>query len=423
MAKYFKFDSGLVLLYKTNKINTSTSIDISFDCGSRCDGKIPGLSHFCEHMFFTGTNKLSKQESMKRYSDFVKANAYTSCYDIVFTGYIMTNKLVDYLVAVKEMICDSTFTPQAVEEEKKVVIQEIAQYADKYARHVGDLKAYNLYGLEYFKNGILGSKESINSITSKDVKNYVKKYFVKNNCIISICTPLKFSKVKSLIKKYFESTMPSNNLKPLPYKMNKLIMQEKVSMYSKDIDKNFLTITFMLPQKGADIKYKAKLGMICDIIDDIGQGLAKKLRIDNSLIYYIYSQEMLNYQNSYIDISTEVGSENLKPCIDVIFEYIKGIRQNGFTYQQYKTELERDEYYYHTNVNSPDSVKDGLLKHRFYGKFISNEQLHKIIQSISFDELNQTVKEIFDNAKIQVLVYGNADKKDMYTIKQIQKKF
>ena len=61
MAKAYKFDSGLTLLYEKNKINKATHISLDFDCGARCDGTIPGLAHFCEHMFFTETNKLQKQ--------------------------------------------------------------------------------------------------------------------------------------------------------------------------------------------------------------------------------------------------------------------------------------------------------------------------------------------------------------------------
>ena len=85
MAKLYRFDSGLTLLYEVNTINKSTSIEIAFDCGSRCDGKLAGLSHFCEHMFFTGTDELSRQEVSKRYFDFIKTNAFTSNTQIAFT--------------------------------------------------------------------------------------------------------------------------------------------------------------------------------------------------------------------------------------------------------------------------------------------------------------------------------------------------
>ena len=233
MAKFYKFDSGLTLLYETNKINKSTDIDISFNCGARCDGALPGLSHFCEHMFFSGTDKLSKEQVMKRYFDFIKTNAYTSFDNVLFTGSIITSKLRDYLSVVQDMICNSTFTKQAVEDEKEIVIQEIACEVDKHFVHASRLIRYTLYNLEYFKHGILGSKESVNKITSKDVKNYVKKYFVKNNCVISICTPLSFNKTKQIVKKYFNDIMPSNNLKPLPYLKDKLTMQDSVEVFTK----------------------------------------------------------------------------------------------------------------------------------------------------------------------------------------------
>ena len=423
MAKYYKFDSGLTLLYDSNKINNSTSIDITFDCGARCDGNLAGLSHFCEHMFFTGTDKLSKHDVTKRYFDFIKCNAFTNYSEVLFTGHIMTNRLGEYLSAVQDMICNSTFSKQAVEEEKKIVIQEITRDADKHGSQAGRLKAYELYGLEHFNKGILGSKESVSQITSKDVKNYVKKYFVKNNCVISICTPLSFAKVKKLIKNNFDNLMPSNNLKSLPYMQNKLLFDEKVALYHKDIDKNFFGVTFMLNRRGPDLKYRTLINMICNIIDDMSDGLTKKLRVDNSLIYSMDADYIINNQNSYIELATEICKENIKPCLDVIFDYIKELRQNGFSKEQFDKELKKNDYYWETLVITPERCQNDLDRYRFYNHFVSNKDIYNQVKSLTLDELNQTMRELFDNAKIQVFVYGNATKSDVYTIKQVLKKF
>ena len=422
MAKYYKFDSGLILLYEKNIINKSTSLDITFDCGARCDGNLPGLSHFCEHMFFTGTDKLSKQEVSKRYIDFIKTNAYTNYTEILFTGTIITSRLAEYLEAVQDMICNSTFKKDAIEEEKKIVIQEIVRDVDNHARRAGRLKAYELYGLEHFNNGILGTKESVSKITSKDVKNYVKKYFVKNNCVISICSPLNFNKVKSIIKKYFDNTMPSGKLKPLSHMQNKLLFNEKVVTYRNDIDKNFLGVTFMFKRKGPDLKYRTELNAICNIIDDMSDGLTKQLRIDNSLIYSMDADYVINNQNSYIELSTEVCKENIKPCLDVIFEYIKNLKEHGFSKEQFTKELEKDNYYWETFVTNPERCQNDLMRYRFYKKFVSNKDIHNQVQKLKFEDVDKTMRELFKDAKIQVFVYGNATSKDVYTIKQIQKK-
>ena len=320
MAKFYKFDSGLTVLYEQNKINKSTSIEVSFDCGARCDDKLPGLSHFCEHMFFTGTNTLTKQEVTKRYYDFINVNAYTTNTEIVFTGNIITNKLSQYLATVADMICNSTFKQKAVEDEQKVVVQEILQYSDNPIRSAEKLFYYDIYGLEYLKNGVLGSVNTVTQIKSKDVKKYIKKYFVKNNCIISVVSPLSFNRIKQIIKKYFESLIPSNNLTKLPYMENVLAEGEKVSIYNADISKNYLSLVFKFKQKGPDLKYRVIMGTICNIIDDISDGLTKELRIDNSLIYGMGSDYMINKNNSYLELRTEISSENIKSCIDIIMQ-------------------------------------------------------------------------------------------------------
>lgn len=422
MEKVYKFDSGLTLLYTSNNINNSTSVEISFDCGARCDGKLAGLSHFCEHMFFTGTDKLSKQEVSKRYFDFIKVNAYTSYTDIAFTGSIITSKLADYLSVVQDMICNSTFKQGAVDEEKKVVIQEIVRDADKHSRHAGRLRKYELYNLEYYKDGALGSKESVSQIKSRDVKNYVKKYFVKNNCFITVCSPLSFNKVKKIVKNNFEKNMPSNNLKPLPYRESKLIEEQNVKLCNCNIDKNFLSITFKSKLKGPDLKYRVILGAIANMIDDFGDGLTKELRLNNSLIYSMGSDYMINRVNSYLELYTEISSQNIKPCLDIMFNYIKNIAQNGFTKEQFVKELEKDEYYWQTKVESPNNKRDALTRYRFYDKFVSDKDIHNEMQKITLDEVNSIAHELFGEPKIQVFVYGNADKKDVYTLKQIQKK-
>jgi len=423
MAKLYKFDSGLTLLYEANKINKSTSIEISFACGARCDSDLAGLSHFCEHMFFTGTDKLTRQEVSKRYFDFIKTNAFTSNTEIVFTGSIITSRLGEYLQVVQDMICNSKFSTKAVEEEKKVVIQEIVQDADKHAQHADSWRRYELYKLEHFKNGILGTKETVSKITSKDVKNYVKKYFVKNNCVISICSTLTFNKVKQLVRKYFESVIPSNDLKPLPYSSNKLIDEENVQLNSKEIDKNFLSIVFKSKRKGGDLKYRALLNIISNMIDDIGDGLTKELRLDNSLVYGMSSYNMINKVNSSLDLYTEISKQNIKPCLDVIIDYINRIVKNGFTNEQFDKEIAKNEYYWQTHVETPDSVRNNLTTHKFYGRFVSSKDIYNEVKHLTLDEVNKTMRELFTNSQIQVLVYGNASKKDLYTINQIRKKF
>ena len=123
--KKVKLSKGGTLYYTKNTINTSTAVEIGFDCGSRCN-TIDGLAHFVEHMFFTGTKTMSKEDVAKRYFDFIDVNAYTSLQEIKFDGKIFTSELGNYLKTVAMMITESTFSQANVNKEIHVVCQEIA---------------------------------------------------------------------------------------------------------------------------------------------------------------------------------------------------------------------------------------------------------------------------------------------------------
>lgn len=421
MAKVYKFDSGLTLLYEKNCINKSTSIEICFNCGSSCDGNLPGLAHFCEHMFFSGTDKLSKQEIADRYFDFVNVNAHTTTEDITFTGTIISARLSEYLSVVQDMICNSKFSEQAIEEEKKVVIQEIVRDADNYPLRAYELESYALYGIQHYKNGTLGSVESVESIKSKDVRKYVKKYFVKNNCIISICSGLSFSKVKSIVKTHFEDKMPESTLKPLPYKEDDFVDESKVILKKNQIGKNFLSIYFKSNKSGADVKSRVLMGMMSSIISDFSTGISKELRLDKSLVYSVGMYYLLNKKNSSLIFSTEISKENIKPCLQVVCKYFKTLMENGFSKDQFDKELKKNEYYWHTDIKTPHSICSNMMSVRLYGKCVSYQDIYDQYGKITLDELNGAIKQLLSESQVLIAVYGDADKKDIYTLNQLEK--
>lgn len=421
--KIYKFDSGLTLMYCKNTVNNATNLNICFDCGARCDGELAGLSHFCEHMFFTGTKELSKQEISKKYLDFIRTNAYTSGEHITFTGEIFTNKLADYLDTVVEMILKSRFNKQSVEEEKKVVIQEIVRGYNDGEQKAYDLFKYEIYGDEYYKNGVLGSEKSVKQITSKDVRNYVKKYFVNNNCYIYICSPLSFSKVKKIISDHFESKMRTNGLSPLPHNKDTNKIKHKLAIYNNSkINKVFLKFAFKVDCDIKNIDARNSYVLLSNLIGDMGDGLFKKLRLDNSLVYAVNSDWITTKNTICIIIETVTSKENINPCIDVITDYLRELKQNGITQEMLDKIKVNENYYWQTQINTPSHAINKLSTYRIYNRYVSDKELHNSYQNMSLKRLNQAVDNIYYNSAMVAFANGNITKKDMYTLKEILSK-
>lgn len=424
MYKIFKFDNGLTLYYAKNNINKSTAIDICFDCGSRCDGDIPGLSHFCEHMFFTGTKTENKAEISKQYFDFIRVNAFTNSSEICFTGEIFTKELESYLNMVAKLITQSTFSKKAVEDEKKVVIQEIVKDNDKYNRKASQLFSYLMFEKDYYKNGVLGSVKTVNSIQSKDVKAYVKKYFVSNNCGVYVCSPLSFNKIKTMVSNCLGNKLPQN-LKLEKFAFDEYATTDKCKMNLKkaNVEKNYLNIAFKIPHDRLTVDNVNTIGMLCDIMQDISDGVPKYLRLQNNLVYYADMYVHNCQKNNVLVFKTECSKENIKSCIDVFCEYVSKLLREGVLKSNIEKQKRHSRYYFETRIYKPTRYLNDLYYSRRYNKIVTQEEGYKSYQKVKLESVNKVLHELFDEPKFVCSVYGDADKSDVYTLNELKNKF
>jgi len=420
----YEFENGMVLYYAKNTINSCSLIEASFDCGARCDGEIAGLAHFCEHMFFTGTKKYSKQEISKKYFDFIDVNAYTTIDDIKFSGKIFTEEMAQYLSFVAEIINDSTFTQQAVDEEKKVVVQEIVGKNDDYSRYSYLNFNYLMFEKKYYLNGVLGNVKSINSIKSEDVKNFVKKYFVANNCNLYVVSPLEFEQVKDIVEANFASKLKRAKMfEPLPFMDAEMTSKSKLKMIKKDIDKNFLLIGFKVPCTYLDMRKTEALDLLCGILGDFSDGILKVLRLELGLVYGASFYFDVTSKGASLIFSTSVSKENIKQTIDVLSEYVKKIKDCGISQEQLDKEKREKRFAMETRIMHPKDEGYVLKDYRKFGKFIEDKYFDELQINMPLDEVNTLVKEIFSKPNIVSLVYGDAEKQDVYSLKELQQKF
>lgn len=414
---------GGKLYYVKNKISKTTDIDIQFACGSRCD-TIPGLAHFSEHMFFSGTKDLTADEINKKYFDFIDVNAATTSSMIEFYGTIFTKEVGDYLSLVAKMITETTFSQKAVDKEIKVIQQEIARSSDKHANKSSLNNDYSLMQEECLKNETLGSKESVASIKSKDVKNFVKKYFVKENVIVFISSPMPFFKVKNLVSKNLISKLNSNpKFKKLPKFIGEIKDDSFYNIKNENIKKNYLYINFVKDHDYYDLVYFRKLGLVLDMLNDSSQGIKKDLRLKKSLVYNARFSRFALEKEYNITLATECDSKNINEIIKTTAEYLKNIVANGFT--QAQLDKAKRLYDYGEAAKEPRVsvyMRKLYMYHRI-GKITNSRKFKETIKNTTLEECNQIFREIFSDPRVSMTIYGDASKKETLTKAQFKKCF
>ncbi len=420
-----KLNNGAKLYYVKNKINKSTCVDVLFNCGSRCD-TIPGLAHFVEHMFFTGTKNLTKEEISKKYSKFISTNAYTNIREICFTGTIFSSELEEYLSTIATLITESTFTQTAVEKERKIINQEIAEYSDKYEEIAHAFNLYNLYQVESFKetSRTVGNIKSIAKITNKDIKKFVKTYFVSNNLEIYITSPLSLNKVKNAINKNLVSKLPQNaNLPKLEVQFFDVADNNFYKTKKANIEKTYIRLNLTFKQDINDYVFEQKFLTVLNMINDASLGIDRYLRLKKSLVYYSYFNYWRLKQNGILSFYCNCQKQNVNEIIRTVASFIKTKLKDGFALEELKNNKRLYRHREMCKSPSMNGLIGKLYDYRWYNKIRDNKKLRKIRLNCTLDDCNSTFKNAITDAKISLSLFGDFDKETLPTKKELNELF
>lgn len=414
MGKYkiINLPYGGKLYYVKNKLTKSTLVNLQFLCGARVD-TIPGLAHFTEHMFFTGTKDKNKKQISKQYFDFIGANAFTNGKEIRFVGNVFVNEFDAYLKTVAELITKSTFSQANVDKEIPVVLQEIAASKDSNREWANQFNAYNLFKQDYLKNRVLGNEKTVSSIKSKDVKEYVKQYFVANNLHAYVASPMPVCKIKKMVENFAKSIPHKANYTPLPMRCNNVEDDSFFKIKTVDIGKSYLFLNFKFNHTCFERDFKIKTGVVMGMINDFTDGIQKQMRLEKSLVYGCDVFDSYFEKNSVVTLYTECEKGNINEILHVCAEYFKNKLSNGFE----QAELDK----YMRNWKYDEAVKEPRTRRymtnldtlALYGSVKKKKEIEKIIKAMTVEDCNNILKELFTGNKISLTTYGDATAKDV----------
>jgi len=192
--------NGLDLIGEVNRAAKSAAVGFFVKTGSRDETKqINGVSHFLEHMLFKGTEKLNAIEVNEAFDRTgAEFNAGTSWENTVYYAAV----LPEYLEQVTNLWIE-LMRPALREDdfdlEKNVIKEEIAMYRDTPSFDVMD-KCQRLYFEEHpCGNSVLGSEESIESLTSEQMREYFTRRYAPNNIVFACAGNFDWDQICSVV--------------------------------------------------------------------------------------------------------------------------------------------------------------------------------------------------------------------------------
>ncbi len=183
----------------------SISFGVWFGTGSvKETGGEDGLSHFLEHMLFKGTAKRSASDIASEMDGLgAQLNAFTSKECTCYYVKAMDEHIDRAVDVLSDLVYNSTFSPEEIEKEKGVVVEEILMIEDTPEDLAHELLSQTYYAPHPLSRPILGTQDSVRAFTRDDLLGYTKKHYTARNMVIAAAGNISEARLTELTERFF----------------------------------------------------------------------------------------------------------------------------------------------------------------------------------------------------------------------------
>jgi predicted Zn-dependent peptidase len=338
-----KLSNGITVVLETMPYLRSAAFGIWVKVGSSNENeKNNGISHIIEHMLFKGTkNRTARQiaDDMARIGGDI--NAYTSKECTSFYAVTLDEHLPIAIEILGDMLNYSLFDEKALEKEKGVIIEEIDMYDDSPEDLVHEMLQMKIWDKHPLGYQISGSKKTVKAITRDEIIQFMKKYYVSGNMVISVAGNFKEDEIVELLEKNF-STIPQGDRQ-----QDCTVPIYHPTLYTKQKDVEQLHLNMAFQSVVADAEEKYTLTILNSVFGgSINSRLFQEIRENRGLTYTIYSYGSSYKKAGLLQVYGAMNPIQLTQVLSNIFDIIEELKTTplsedelSMSKEQIKTEL------------------------------------------------------------------------------------
>ena len=184
------------------------------------DPEVMGVSHFLEHMMFKGTEKRTAEDVSRELDELgANHNAWTTSENTAYfahTPYDVLPQAVDVLAD----ILRPSLRQEDFDEEKQVILEEIAMYADQPFWVLYEQAMERYYGDNPIGHRVLGTVDTVSALTAEQMRTYFENRYSADNTIVAASGNVDFDALVEQIDRlcgHWPATNPTRQHAPVPF--------------------------------------------------------------------------------------------------------------------------------------------------------------------------------------------------------------
>ena len=407
MYKESTLDNGLkILTYEDTSIPV-IDINLVFKAGSRYEeSHQKGYAHILEHMLLKGTIKRPSPVLIAKEIDDKGGykNAFTGRESLTMVLQAADNYSEELFELLSDMLLNSLIDPTVLENEKKVIVEEVKKAEDNTDTFFARLTFKDMFSGHPLASNILGDPESILSATVGELRKYKDKFLVPDNSALVVAGNINHDAVVVLAQKYFGTW--SGNKATLPIVEFSPSLQ-KYYFHLKDTKQTIVSYnSYAVP--AVKTREFLALELVRNFLNFGGSSiLNEELRHKRGLVYSVGTQNF-SFRDAglfWVRTSTTKPKETVKAIEDIIRNL-----KNSFTINLLDGIKARRIGAFKLYIANPYSqttfLSGGFLD---FGKLITPEEYIAEVNSITYDEILRVIDTYLISEKAVITAIGPED--------------
>lgn len=402
----FTLDNGIQAVLDNMPYMRSVSIGIFIKSGSVYENEQNnGIAHFIEHMLFKGTKNRSALQISEEADELGGTlNAYTAEECTCLYIKVLSEDISRALDLLLDIAFEPVFDADAIENEKKVILEEISGAEDNPEDAAQEMLMSNMFKGHPIGMPVLGSAANVKSFTKDKLEAFYQKQYTPQNMIISVAGHFNENDVKEIIY---------NKAAHIKAESSKNVIIPSAHIFGgiyrgiRDIEQLQLVAGYPCASRFDDELYSFTL-LSAILSGDSSSRLFRRLREENGLVYNVDAAAAEYSTNGVFVISTGFSAKNADKVISIIRNEIHDILQNGVTSAETARAIRSIIVSMELEAEGTMSVMARNGKQLLYGIKLSNDEIKNKYLAVTKNDIKKAAEKAFSNRALEaVAVIGD----------------
>lgn len=379
------------------------TIMVTFDGGARAEGDkySPGTAHMLEHMMFKGTGRRTSIEIPREIALLGgRTNAFTSNEMVSYFITVPYENLEQAMDILSDMTTNSVFPEEEFLKERQVVLEEEAESSADI-----DSFLWNAFAEDFFtgrlKTTVIGTPDSINSFTTKELKAFYKKFYSRRNAVVAMSACLGKRDAGKLLSKYFgrNSKKVAHNV---PVYEPVYGESRQINLTRPVIEHAYMWMCY--PGRTYGTENEAADSVMLSIL---GSGMDSRLfenvREKHGLCYGINAGSVAFRDQGSILISSSTRTENVDKLIGLVNDEVDKMQNELITEEELLRSQNQFRAQTYSLTENSKSATSWSTKRAFF-ELADIDAVSEGVASLTREDIRESAQRYFDRSKELLMV-------------------